>query len=60
MKMIYAYFRRAGCAPRYRLTYLQRPEFGWTVKVCSVQKPMMGMTVSLASDDKDNVRAATA
>merc|ERR1712078_77009 len=41
--------------PSYRLTYLQRPEFGWNVKVHTVQKPMMGMTVSLASDDKDNV-----
>jgi SAM-dependent methyltransferase len=41
--------------PSYRLTYLQRPEFGWSVKVHTVQKPMMGMTVSLASDDKDNV-----
>merc|ERR1719362_2740112 len=28
--------------PSYRLTYLQRPEFGWTVKIFTVQKPMMG------------------
>jgi len=41
--------------PSYRLTYLQRPEFGWNVKIFTVQKPMMGMTASLASDDKDNV-----
>mmetsp|Transcript_115217 Transcript_115217/g.223910 ORF Transcript_115217/g.223910 Transcript_115217/m.223910 type:complete len:211 (+) Transcript_115217:65-697(+) len=41
--------------PSYRLTYLQRPEFGWTVKIFTVQKPMMGMTASLSSDDKDNV-----
>jgi ubiquinone/menaquinone biosynthesis C-methylase UbiE len=41
--------------PSYRLTYLQRPEFGWNVKIHTVQKPMMGMTASLASDDKDNV-----
>jgi len=41
--------------PSYRLTYLQRPEFGWSVKIHTVQKPMMGMTASLASDDKDNV-----
>merc|ERR1719198_2337660 len=39
----------------YRLTYLQRPEFGWNVKIFTVQKPMMGMTASLSSDDKDNV-----
>uniref|UniRef100_A0A7S1B136 Methyltransferase type 11 domain-containing protein n=1 Tax=Noctiluca scintillans TaxID=2966 RepID=A0A7S1B136_NOCSC len=41
--------------PSYRMTYLQRPEFGWTVKIFTVQKPMMGMTASLSSDDKDNV-----
>ncbi|CAE8581181.1 unnamed protein product [Polarella glacialis] len=41
--------------PSYRLTYLQRPEFGWTVKTYTVQKPMMGMTASLSADDKDNV-----
>lgn len=41
--------------PSYRLTYLQRPEFGWNVKIFTVQKPMMGMTASLSADDKDNV-----
>merc|ERR1712107_559004 len=41
--------------PSYRLTYLQRPEFGWNVKIYTVQKPMMGMTASLSADDKDNV-----
>merc|ERR1712039_579791 len=41
--------------PSYRLTYLQRPEFDWTVHTYPVQKPMMGMTASLSSDDKDNV-----
>mmetsp|Transcript_113955 Transcript_113955/g.317341 ORF Transcript_113955/g.317341 Transcript_113955/m.317341 type:complete len:212 (-) Transcript_113955:245-880(-) len=41
--------------PSYRLTYLQRPEFLWNVKIYTVQKPMMGMTASLSSDDKDNV-----
>jgi len=41
--------------PSYRLTYLQRPEFGWTVKIYTVQKPMMGMTSSMATDDKENV-----
>merc|ERR1712048_1044219 len=34
--------------PSYRLTYLQRPEFGWNVKIYTVQKPMMGMSASLA------------
>merc|ERR1712187_596563 len=41
--------------PSYRLTYLQRQEFGWNVKIYTVQKPMMGMTASLSADDKDNV-----
>eukprot|EP00435_Cladocopium_sp_Y103_P019622 s892_g4.t1 len=41
--------------PSYRLTYLQRPEFGWNVKTYTVQKPMMGMTASLSADDKDSV-----
>jgi len=41
--------------PSYRLTYLQRPEFGWNVNIFTVQKPMMGMTASLSADDKDNV-----
>mmetsp|Transcript_53860 Transcript_53860/g.128278 ORF Transcript_53860/g.128278 Transcript_53860/m.128278 type:complete len:208 (+) Transcript_53860:88-711(+) len=41
--------------PSYRLTYLQRPEFQWKIKMTTVQKPMMGMTASLSSDDKDSV-----
>jgi len=41
--------------PSYRLTYLQREEFKWKVQIFTVQKPMMGMTASLSSDDKDNV-----
>jgi len=42
--------------PSYRLTYLQNyKDLGWTVKIYTVQKPMMGMTASLSSDDKDNV-----
>merc|ERR1711957_210055 len=40
--------------PSYRLTYLQRNEYGWNVKIYTVQKPMMGMTSSL-SDQNDNV-----
>mmetsp|Transcript_121930 Transcript_121930/g.352132 ORF Transcript_121930/g.352132 Transcript_121930/m.352132 type:complete len:210 (+) Transcript_121930:41-670(+) len=41
--------------PSYRLTYLQRPEFGWNVKIYTVQKPMMGMTASMSADEKENV-----
>merc|ERR1711881_485963 len=42
--------------PSYRLTYLQRPEFGWNVKIHTVQKPMMGMTASSAGGgEMDNV-----
>merc|ERR1712093_206756 len=41
--------------PTYRLTYLQRAEFGWNVKIHTVQKPMMGMTAGLSTEDKDNV-----
>merc|ERR1712232_74757 len=41
--------------PTYRLTYLQRPEFGWNVKIYTVQKPMMGMTAGLSTEDKDNL-----
>jgi len=29
--------------PSYRLTYLQRPEFGWNVKIYTVHKPSIGM-----------------
>jgi len=42
--------------PSYRLTYLQRPEFGWDVKVHTVTKPMMGQQGAVATkEDKDNV-----
>mmetsp|Transcript_58338 Transcript_58338/g.162584 ORF Transcript_58338/g.162584 Transcript_58338/m.162584 type:complete len:212 (+) Transcript_58338:89-724(+) len=41
--------------PSYRLTYLQRPEFEWNVKIYTVQKPMMGMAASLSTEEKDNV-----
>merc|ERR1711923_546809 len=41
--------------PSYRLTYLEREEYKWKVETFTVQKPMMGMTASLSSDDKDNV-----
>lgn len=42
--------------PSYRLTYMQRPEFGWDVRVHTVQKPRMGMTgTAIAAEEKDNV-----
>jgi ubiquinone/menaquinone biosynthesis C-methylase UbiE len=42
--------------PSYRLTYLQRAEFGWEVRVHTVEKPRMGMSgTQLASEEKDNV-----
>mmetsp|Transcript_50481 Transcript_50481/g.99718 ORF Transcript_50481/g.99718 Transcript_50481/m.99718 type:complete len:212 (+) Transcript_50481:89-724(+) len=50
-----AYIAISHGQPSYRLTYLQRPEFGWNVKIYTVQKPMMGMSSSLSADDKDNV-----
>lgn len=39
--------------PSYRLTYLQRPEFGWDVKVHTVGKPTMGMASAQPTDDKE-------
>jgi len=42
--------------PSYRLTYLQRPEFGWDVRVHTVGKPMMGISGNfMAAEEKDNV-----
>jgi len=40
--------------PSYRLTYLQRQEFGWNVVVHTVAKPIMGLA-SAQQDDKDNI-----
>lgn len=40
--------------PTFRLPVLEKPEFGWTVTTKSVPKPMLGMAISPASDDKDN------
>lgn len=40
--------------PNYRLTYLQRPEYGWDVTVHTVEKPRMP-NATIATDDKDNV-----
>lgn len=42
--------------PSYRLTYMQRPEFGWEVRVHTVEKPRMGMSgAAMIVEDKDNV-----
>jgi len=42
--------------PSYRLTYMQRPEFGWEVRVYTVEKPRMGMSGTVVnSEEKDNV-----
>lgn len=42
--------------PSYRLTYLQRPEFGWEVRVHTVEKPRMGMSgTAMNAEEKDNV-----
>mmetsp|Transcript_1809 Transcript_1809/g.3905 ORF Transcript_1809/g.3905 Transcript_1809/m.3905 type:complete len:212 (+) Transcript_1809:50-685(+) len=50
-----AYIAISHGQPSYRLTYLQKPEFGWNVKIYTVHKPMMGMSGSLSADDKENV-----
>ena len=43
--------------PSYRLSYMQRPEFGWEVRVHTVEKPRMGMSgTAMVVEDKDNVR----
>eukprot|EP00386_Alphamonas_edax_P006320 GDKI01020499.1.p1 GENE.GDKI01020499.1~~GDKI01020499.1.p1 ORF type:complete len:243 (-),score=71.17 GDKI01020499.1:267-905(-) len=40
--------------PAYRLSYIQAVS-GWTPRVVTVQKPMMGLTATAAGDEKDNV-----
>lgn len=39
--------------PTYRLTYLQRPEYGWEVKTHTVQKPMMGTPSAGAGQNEE-------
>lgn len=42
--------------PSYRLTYLQRLEFGWDVSVHTVAKPIMGVTGNnIGTEEKENV-----
>eukprot|EP00919_Chromeraceae_sp_WS-2016_P047030 GHVR01111525.1.p1 GENE.GHVR01111525.1~~GHVR01111525.1.p1 ORF type:complete len:161 (+),score=38.57 GHVR01111525.1:377-859(+) len=41
--------------PSYRMSFLQRNEYGWGVHTSSVQKPLMGLTGStMTADEKDN------
>ena len=39
--------------PEYRLNYLEKPEYEWTVKVQQIPKPTIASSVSIASDDKE-------
>ena len=39
--------------PEYRLNYLEKPEYEWTVKVQQIPKPTITSSVSIASEDKD-------
>ena len=38
--------------PEYRLNYLEKPEYEWTVKVHQIPKPTITSSVSIASEDK--------
>ena len=40
--------------PEYRLSYLEKPEYEWTVKVQQVAKPTIASSVSIASDEKES------
>lgn len=37
----------------YRLPYLEKPEYDWSVKVSQVAKPTIASSITIASDDKD-------
>ncbi len=39
--------------PEYRLSYLEKPEFEWNVKVQQVPKPTIASSVPIGSDDKE-------
>lgn len=36
--------------PEFRLSYLERPEFDWSVKVQQVAKPTIASSISIATD----------
>lgn len=40
--------------PEYRLNYLEKPEYEWTVKVQQIPKPTITSSVSIASEDKES------
>lgn len=40
--------------PEYRLSYLEKPELEWTVKVQQIPKPTITSSISIASEDKDS------
>ena len=41
--------------PVHRYMYLRLEVYGWEVQTFTVQKPMMGMTTSISTDDCENV-----
>lgn len=38
--------------PEFRLTYLEKPEYEWNVKVQQIAKPTISSSISIASDEK--------
>lgn len=40
--------------PEYRLSYLEKPEFEWIVKVQQIPKPTITSSISIASEDKES------
>ena len=39
--------------PEFRLTYLEKPENEWSVKVQQIAKPTIASSISIASDEKE-------
>jgi hypothetical protein len=39
--------------PEFRLSYLEKPEYEWSVKVQQVAKPTIASSISIASDEKE-------
>lgn len=39
--------------PEFRLSYLEKPEYEWTVKTQQVAKPTIASSISIASDEKE-------
>ena len=38
--------------PEYRMSYLEKPEYEWTVKVQQIAKPTIASSVPIGNDDK--------